>query len=147
MKTSILPAKTKSSPAKRKQPVIMIADTDEDERGILKAILKLIGFRVVEAWDGPQLMKLVHDESPDVLVLDLTLPRLGGRDGLREIRHQSSRPNLPIVAVSTDMVAARQTAHTVFLSKPIDCEQLYILIDRFLPGQLTAFARSKCLPL
>jgi len=126
----------------------MIADSDEDERGILKAILKLIGFKVVEAWDGPQVMRLVQLESPDVIVLDLTLPRLGGRDGLRQIRHQSSRPNVPIVAVSTEVIASRQTAsHTVFLSKPIDCEQLYMLIDRFLPGQLTALARSKCLPL
>jgi CheY-like chemotaxis protein len=134
--------------AKHKQPVIMIADTDEDERGLLKAILKLIGFKVVEAWDGPQLMRLVQRESPDVLLLDLTLPRLGGRDALPKIRRQSMRPNLPIVAVSIGKPVRRKTpSTTVFMSKPIDCEQLYRLIDRFFPGRLKALGRSKCLPL
>jgi len=133
---------------KRKQPIIMIADPDEEERTLLRAILKLIGFRVVEAWDGQQAITLAQRESPDVLVIDLTLPKLGGSDALEGIRRQSALPNLPIVAISPEETTRRAVGSaTVFLPKPIEYEQLYVLIDRFLPGQMTARARSKCLPL
>src|SRR5215831_12157084 len=84
-----------------RQPIIMIADSDEDERTLLKSILKLIGFRVVEASDGPQAIRLARLKSPDLIVLDLALPGLDGRVGLQKIRKQSS-PQLPIIAVSTD---------------------------------------------
>jgi CheY-like chemotaxis protein len=131
----------------RKQPTIMIADHDDDERGLLRAILKLIGFQVVEASDTQQAIDLIRQKSPDVLVLDLSLPSLGGRGGLERIRRQLELPDLPIVAVSAGGSVRRSNGSaTVFLRKPIEYRQLYTLIDRFLPGQLPAFAKSKCLP-
>src|SRR5215510_15884328 len=137
-----------SSARKRKQPVIMIADHDEEERGLLRAILKLIGFQVVEAWDGHQAIRLAQRESPDLLVVDLTLPRLGGREGLDKIRRLSDRPTLPIVAVSPDRVDYQSSgSKTVFLLKPIEYEQLYALLARFLPRHNTITTRLKCLPL
>jgi len=126
--------------------MIMIADTDEDERMLLKAILKLIGFRVVEAWDAAQAMRLAQLKSPDVIVVDLTLPGLGGRDGLRRIRKLSSSPHLPIIAVSMDEPAQHEDGRsTVYLSKPIEYEQLYMLIDRFLPNSRIRVQKSKAL--
>src|SRR5262245_46389622 len=113
---------------KRKQPIIMIADPDEEERGLLRAILKLIGFRVIEAWDGMQAIELAQQESPDVLVIDLTLPRLGGRDAVAEIRKRAALPNLPIVAVSNDQKPGPKGSSTAFLTKPVEYEQLYTLI-------------------
>jgi len=125
----------------------MIADHDEDERCLLRAILKLIGFQVVEAWDGPNAVKLVQQETPDVLVVDLTLPRLGGPDGLDKIRTVSACSTLPIIALSPDRVDYQfKGSKTVFLLKPIEYEQLYALLDRFLPGHRTVAARSKYLP-
>jgi CheY-like chemotaxis protein len=126
----------------------MIADHDEDERGLMRAILKLIGFQVVEASDTQQAIDLMRQKSPDVLVLDLTLPSLGGRGGLERIRRQVELPDLPIVAVSTaGSISRSDGSTTVFLRRPVEYRQLYTLIDRFLPGQLPAFAKSKCLPL
>ena len=92
---------------KRKLPLIMIAGPDEEERALMRAILKLVGFDVIEAFDGPQAVKLAKERSPDLLVIDLTLPRLSGAGAIERIRK----------------------------------------LDRFLPGQMTALARSKCLPL
>jgi CheY-like chemotaxis protein len=120
---------------KGKQPIIMIADHDEDERALLKAILKLIGFRVVEAWDAPQATRLTQLTSPDVIVLDLTLPGLGGRDGLQRLRSQAASPHLPIIAVSMDEAHRRIGQSTAFVSKPIEHEQLYSLIRRFLTAK------------
>jgi len=133
-----------STPHYRKQPTIMIAEHDEDERGLMRAILKLIGFQVVEASDTQQAIDLLRQKSPDVLVLDLALPRLGGRGGVERIRRQLELPDLPIVAVSPGGSIKRSNGSaTVFLRRPVEYRQLYTLIDHFLPGQLPAFAKSK----
>lgn len=133
---------------KRKLPLIMIADADEEERSLMRAILRLVGFDVIEAWDDGQVVKLAKEQSPDLLVIDLALSRLSGTEEVERIRRESALPNLPIVAVSTEALrprARRSKSSTVFLPKPIEYERLYTLIDRFLPGQMTSLARSKCL--
>jgi CheY-like chemotaxis protein len=131
---------------KRKLPLIMIADPDEDERALMRAILKLVGFAVVEAWEGRQVTKLAKEQQPDLLVIDLALARLSGADEVARIRKETALPNLPIVAVSTKETNPRPQgakSSTVFLPKPNEYEQLYLFIDRFLPGRMTALARSK----
>ena len=138
------------SPQKRRQPVILIADPDEEERSLLRAILKLVGFQVIEATNADQVVKIARRKPPDLLVLDLTLPRLNGAEGVDLIRREAALPSLPVVAVALSNRKTRRPAtdsSTFFLPKPIEYERFYTLIDRFLPGQMTAFARSKCLPL
>lgn len=135
---------------KRVLPLIMIADPDEEERGLMKAILKLAGFDVIEATDGQQAVKLVRECSPDLLVIDLALSRSPGNDGVERIRREAARPKLPIVAVSTEETNAppyKLKSSTAFLLKPIEYEQFYVVVDRFLPGRMTALARSRVLSL
>jgi two-component system cell cycle response regulator DivK len=139
-----------STKRKRILPLIMIADPDEEERGLMRAILKLAGFDVIEATNGSQAVKLVRECAPDLLVIDLTLSRLQGNDGVERIRREAALPKLPIVAVSTKETNAppyRLKSSTAFLIKPIEYEQFYVLVDRFLPGRMTALARSRVLPL
>jgi CheY-like chemotaxis protein len=139
---------TMSTGRKRRLPLIMIADADEEERALMRAILKLVGFDVIEAWEGRQVAKLAKEQSPDLLIIDLALSCLSGPEEAERIRKESALPNLPIVAVSIEQINPRlQKSATAFLPKPIEYEQFYRLIDRFLPGQMTSLARSKCLPL
>jgi CheY-like chemotaxis protein len=58
--------------------LVMIADNDEEERCILKAILKLKGFNVVEAADGQEAINLATKATPDLLLVNLRLPRVSG---------------------------------------------------------------------
>jgi DNA-binding response OmpR family regulator len=134
---------------KRILPLIMIADPDEEERGLMRAILKLAGFDVIEATNGHQAVKLVRECAPDLLVIDLALSRLQGNDGIQRIRRETALPKLPIVAVSTKETNPRHRlrSSTAFLIKPVEYEKFYVLVDRFLPGRMTALARSRVLPL
>lgn len=121
-------------------PLIMIADSDDEERCLLRAVLKLKGFNVIEAVDGQQAINLATEKLPDLLVVDLKLPRVSGSKAIRQIRKKPDLQNLPIVAVSLSQsrsgrkreVAAGSTVH---LEKPIEYEQLDTLLDRFLPGK------------
>jgi CheY-like chemotaxis protein len=78
-------------------PLVMIADSDEDERSFLKAVLKLKGFKVIEAGDGQEALNLAIRFTPDLLLLDLRLPRISGATVLRHIRNQARFRTLAVL--------------------------------------------------
>ena len=125
----------------------MVADHDEDERCLLRAILKLKGFNVIEARDGQEAIDLAIGKRPDLLVVDLTLPRVSGAAAIRRIRKQAELRNLPVVAISLGHPSpiGRRSPNgrsTVHLNKPIEYDELDALIDRFLPGRRLALVTS-----
>jgi|GEM_PF-773209 len=129
--------------ADRKPSLIMVADPDEDERCLLRSVLRLKGFNVIEAADGRQVINLAREKRPDLLVIDLKLPGLSGTLTIQHLRRHVEFHTLPIVAVSYGAnggrrqgLPGRATAH---LSKPVQFEHLDKLIDRFLPGQRVQF--------
>ena len=133
--------RTRKSP----NPLIMIADHDEDERCLLSAILKLKGFNVIEARDGQEAIDLAIGRRPDLLVVDLTLPRVSGSAAIRRIRKRTGFRNLPVVAISLrhpSPIGKRgpNGRSTVHLNKPIEYDELDALIDRFLPGRRLSLA-------
>src|SRR5215475_10781552 len=81
-------------------PLVMVADRDSVERAQLKAVLKLKGFRVIEAAQGPQAIALAMDYHPDLLLLDLKLPRLRSSEAIWLIRREPALRRMPIIAVS-----------------------------------------------
>jgi CheY-like chemotaxis protein len=123
----------------------MIAESNSDERLILRAVVKFLGFDVMEAVHRNQLIALCRETTPDLLVLDLALPRLGGTDAIKIVRRELALPRLPVVAVaSRDAVGQVRLPRrsVVFLPKPVDLEKLYFLMDRLLPGRITSLAKS-----
>src|SRR5262249_39135065 len=81
---------------KRKQPLVMIVDPDEEERFLLRAILKLIGFTVIEAFDTSQIQRLAQEQRPDLLIVDIPPSHLRRVDGMFTIRKQALLRSLPI---------------------------------------------------
>jgi CheY-like chemotaxis protein len=112
----------------------MVADRDELERAQLRAILKFKGFRVIEAADGPEAIELAIAQCPDLLVLDLKLPRLRSSEAIWKIRQEPKLHQLPIVAVSTNHTGKIPLdALTVHANRPIEFSLLDSFISRFLP--------------
>lgn len=117
-------------------PIVMIADNDAEERCILKAILKLKGFRVVEAADGQEAIDLATKATPDLLLVDLRLPRVSGLAVIRQIKNQARLRNLPLITVSLSASSgqhSRVAGASAHLLKPVEFDQLTSLIDRLLP--------------
>jgi CheY-like chemotaxis protein len=129
---------------KKNPPVIMIAEMDAEERSILRAVAKFLGSDVMEATHRDQLIFLCRQSTPDLLVINLELPHLGGNDAVNGIRSDLALPRLPVVAVGSKGAAGKvrlPRRSAAFLPKPVDLEKLYFLIDRLLPGRLR-LARS-----
>ena len=119
-----------------KAPVVLVVDDDEAIRTVVRWQLDDAGFRVVEADDGPTALRRIRDDHPTLVVLDLSLPGLGGLDVLRSVRGgHSGRSDTPIIVLSgrngeTDRIVGLDLGADDYLVKP------------FSPGELAARVRS-----
>jgi len=111
---------------------ILVAD---DEPLLLQIIAEALideGYEVVSARDGQEAVELTVQEQPDLLILDVMMPRLDGREAIRRLRQQKPPPNIPMVLMSAGIAASRIDADITFLQKPFDLERLLSLVERLL---------------
>ncbi len=79
---------------------ILVVDDFDDTRLLLRTWLERKGFRVIEAEDGIQAVAIAQEESPDLIIMDLEMPRLDGLAATRRIRQLTKLQTVPVVAVS-----------------------------------------------
>jgi CheY-like chemotaxis protein len=79
---------------------ILVVDDFDDNRLLLRIWLERRGFRVVEAENGLEAIKRATSETPDLIIMDMEMPRLDGLSATRRIREVPSLSKVPIVAVS-----------------------------------------------
>jgi diguanylate cyclase (GGDEF)-like protein len=105
-------------------PLVLIADDEPTARLILQETLELAGFRVVLASDGIEALACYKDHSPDLILLDLQMPKLDGFSVCRQIREVESDRKTPIIILTgqddDDSIArAFELGATDFVNKPI----------------------------
>jgi CheY-like chemotaxis protein len=79
---------------------ILVVDDFDDTRLLLRTWLERKGFRVIEAEDGLQAVAVAQKERPDLIIMDLEMPRLDGLAATRRIRKVKELETVPVVAVS-----------------------------------------------
>jgi two-component system, NtrC family, response regulator AtoC len=112
--------------------VVVVADDEEAARKSLGQILTEDGYGVALAGDGEEALRLVAQESPDVLLTDLKMPRLDGEELLARVRQ--GYPNVAVVIMTAhgtirSAVRALREGAENYLTKPIDVEELEHLLD------------------
>jgi len=132
---------------------ILLADDDPDDCRFFDQALKELSIHstLKIATDGEELMQLLTDKSveiPDVLFLDINMPRKSGTECLEEIKNSERLQNLPIVILSTSNSAEKITLHfkigaNVYIHKPKDFSQLKQVIHHALPISTEGIAKSK----
>jgi DNA-binding response OmpR family regulator len=114
----------------RKMAVLVVED-DPELRAMYRAALQIDGFAVVSVEDGVDALRHVEDSRPDVVVLDLGLPRLGGRDVYREITGRADTRDIPIVIVTGgDTPDLNPGDFACILRKPVDGGALVSAVRR-----------------
>jgi two-component system alkaline phosphatase synthesis response regulator PhoP len=123
---------------KNSEKLVMIVDDDENTRELLEFVVKKEGFRAATAKDGEDGLNKVQALRPDVILLDLMMPRYGGFEVLRRLQSGESA-RIPIVIITgrcTDKSTAemiRQESNVVdFMQKPIDPAVLTMALHRIL---------------
>ncbi len=117
---------------------ILLVDDDANERVLLASYLKQCGFDVVEAEDGmAALYQLSNRERPDVVLMDLNMPNMDGKETLERIRSTSQHPEVPVIAVTGEDqeslgVTVGDDGFTAWFQKPVFADQLVDTIERSL---------------
>ena len=116
---------------------ILIVDDFEDTRLMMKLWLEKKGYRIVTAADGMEALMLAERESPDLIIMDLEMPKLNGLDATRRIREQEKMKNVPIIAVSAYGAeqfreAALEAGCNEYISTPFVPDELAEVLNRFL---------------
>lgn len=117
---------------------VMVVEDFEDNRFMMRRLLEMSGYRVLEAINGEEAVEIAKRERPSLILMDLSLPLLDGLAATRRIRQQAELRNVPIVAVSAHDTAdfhadALAAGCNDYVTKPIDFDQLEALLGRLLP--------------
>jgi len=112
--------------------VLLVEDT-EDNRMMMRRLLELSGYEVSEAINGVEAVRAAENETPNVILMDLSLPVVDGLSATRRIRQLPDLARVPIIAVSAHDTAdfhaeALAAGCDAYITKPIDYSELEDLI-------------------
>jgi len=109
----------------RTPPLILIVDDNPTNLDILQARLRANNYEVITAADGEAGLAMAREKQPDLMLLDIMMPKMDGIEVCRRIKGDPSLPFLPIIMVtakadSKDVVAGLEAGGDEYLTKPVD---------------------------
>ena len=128
------------APDSGKKFLILVVDDSADNVAVLSLDLQQEGYRVVTATDGEEAVSVAAYTLPNLILMDISMPRLDGLGATRRIRENEALQNIPIIAVTAfGTEGFQRAAYDVgvagYLTKPIDFRRMHQLIARLLaPG-------------
>jgi CheY-like chemotaxis protein len=104
---------------------ILVVDDDPAQRLLMRKVLEHKGFEVIEAADGVEACRLYEEHRPDLLLVDLMMPRMDGYELCRELRGRTRSVDVPIVVTTSrddiaSIVRAYDAGATDFVPKPVN---------------------------
>ena len=116
---------------------ILVVEDYEDTSLAMRLALEDLGYRILEASDGEQAVRVALEERPDIILMDLSLPVLDGLDATRRIRQHPETADTVIVAVTAHIepdyrTKALAAGCNAYVTKPIDFDWLNDLIGNLL---------------
>ena len=129
------------------QARILVVDDEEDLGRILKFALVAAGHEVLLAMDGAEGLKLARENSPDLILLDLMLPKIDGYKVCRMLKFDERYKSIPIVILSArtqeaDKEMARDTGADLFITKPYNLEEILRTVDSLLQSSPSSLQKA-----
>lgn len=123
-------------------PLVLVVDDDQNSREGIAEFLVGAGYRVSEASDGPEALGKALRRRPDIVLLDLAIPKVDGWTVARTLKSDPGLANVPVVAFSgfdypTERSRAQAAGCDAFLAKPCALPQLLEIIKRLLGLRLS----------
>jgi CheY-like chemotaxis protein len=114
---------------------IMVVEDDDTIRQLITVNLELEGFEVVTATDGMEALERVKSLAPDVVTLDVMMPRLDGWETAARLRADEETRHIKLVLLSAraqqaDLQRGEQIGVDAYLTKPFDPDQLIDIVRR-----------------
>jgi two-component system response regulator len=115
---------------------ILLVEDSEDSRFMMRRLLEMGGYRVVEATNGHEAVEFAESECPDLILMDLSLPELDGLSATKLIREIESLCDVPIVALTGHDTSefhskALAAGCNEYVTKPVDFDYLENVVQRY----------------
>jgi CheY-like chemotaxis protein len=116
----------------RQKETILIVEDDAELRRLWRHTLAFEGYQVHEAGDGLDALHLIEQHPPDLVILDLGLPLLGGVSVQQEIAARAHTSHIPIVVVTGSTEALSDLEVPCVLRKPVTTDELLVIVRKCL---------------
>ena len=119
------------------QKTILLVEDNEDNLIVYRTILDHVGYIVIEARDGEEGVARARQDQPDLILMDVSLPKIDGWEATRRIKNDEATANIPVIAVTAHALDDdRQKAIDVgcdgYLAKPVAPRRVVEEVERFI---------------
>ena len=131
----------------REAPLVLVADDEEDIRSLVAFRLRRAGYEVITAADGEEALLLTTTRLPDLVVLDMMMPKATGLEVTRSLREQDSTKDIPVIlltarAQEADVASGFAAGADDYVKKPFSPMDLQLRVQALLERSPAASAAS-----
>jgi CheY-like chemotaxis protein len=124
-------------PGEYEQKTVLVVDDYDEIRLVTKQALESFGYRVLEAASGAEAVRVAQSDSPDLILMDLSMPAMDGFATIHQLRRLLGLRDVPVIAVSAHTAREiREDAFAAgcrdFITKPVRIEKLRAAVERHL---------------
>ena len=117
-------------------PLVLVVDDSLTVRKITTRLLEREGYRALTAKDGLDALQILADANPDVILLDIEMPRMDGFEFTKTIKADNRQSHIPIIMITSRTAEkhrnhARELGVNEYLGKPFQDEQLLALVVKY----------------
>ena len=119
--------------------VILVVEDDPKDLKLIRDLLQVSGYKTIEATDGKQGVELAKASKPDLILMDVMMPRMDGYTACRAIKTDKATKAIPVVMVTSvdyelNKELGRDVGAAEYITKPVNRQELLDVISRFLPA-------------
>ncbi len=124
------------SPAQAARGVVLVVDDSATVRKLVSITLEKQGYRVIAAADGLEALGALSDRLPDLVLLDITMPRMDGYQVCKIVKGNPETSHIPVIMLSGkdgffDKVRGRMAGSTDYITKPFEPEALVQAVEKY----------------
>lgn len=119
---------------------ILIVDDEQDIVESLKFVLETAGFNCYTAFDGEEGLRLAKEIIPDLMILDVMMPKINGYKISRLLKYDSKYKSIPILMITArsqeeDKLIGEETGADEYITKPFDLDEVLKQVEKYLGKQ------------
>ncbi len=119
--------------------LILIVEDAPRNLTLLRDLLQVSGYKTIEATDGKQGVELAKSKKPDLILMDVQMPKMDGLEATRILKADATTSNIPVLALTSyamkgDKERILEAGCDGYLAKPIDIKELLKIVAEYLSG-------------
>jgi two-component system alkaline phosphatase synthesis response regulator PhoP len=130
-------SKAKNEKKEKRTPIVLVVDDNQQNRELLQAYLEDVDCLAVPAADGPEALEILAKDPPDLILLDVMMPKMSGFEVCRRIKNDPKTSEIPVIMVTAlnefgDIERGIDSGTDDFLSKPVNKLELLTRVKTML---------------